>query len=184
MLTQRSLDRDSPPQLADGELYITTQWRDRISTMPTFTQKLLKELEEAKAYDHDAYAEIDDVLGGHFTRRQVPNVEGSRLKRPNNAIYRGMQGASEFTFGGVLKGWRIVERNASIRVPTLVLAGEYDTMSIECHQQVVDSIPTAWPLVVIPRAAHVKEMDEPHLVVAAVAKFVHTCEATRGQAAF
>ena len=31
----------------------------------------------------------------------------------------------------------------------------FDTQNIiECHQQVVDSIPTAWPLVVIPRAAH------------------------------
>ena len=47
-----------------------------------------------------------------------------------------MQGESEFTFGGALKGWRIVERNAAIAVPTLVLAGEFDTMSIECHQQV------------------------------------------------
>ena len=49
----------------------------------------------------------------------------------------------------------------------------------ECHQQVVDSIPTAVPLLVIPRAAHVKELDEPQLVVAAVAKFLHTCEQTR-----
>jgi len=170
--------------LADGELYIRTQWRDRIATMPTFTQKLLAELEAAKAYDHVAYADLDETLGAHFTRRQFCSVEGARLKRPNNVIYRAMQGASEFTFGGVLKGWRIVERNASIRVPTLVLAGEYDTMSIECHQQVVDSIPTAWPLMVIPRAAHVKEMDEPHLVVAAVAKFVNACEATRGLAAY
>ena len=72
-----------------------------------------------------------------------------------------MQGESEFTFGGALKGWRIVERNdpnpnhnhnhnpnpnpnpnpnqvernAAIAVPTLVLAGEFDTMSVECHQQ-------------------------------------------------
>ena len=45
--------------------------------------------------------------------------------------------------------------------------------------QVVDSIPTAVPLLVIPRAAHVKELDEPQLVVAAVAKFLHTCEQTR-----
>ena len=82
-------------------------------------------------------------------------------------------------------------------------------MSIECHQQVVDSIPTAvplptipWPhpsyhplqvvdsiptavpLLVIPRAAHVKELDEPQLVVAAVAKFLHTCEQTRQMAPF
>jgi len=133
----------------------------------------------SKAYDSTAYQQLDAVLSTHFTRRQVPKLEGARHKQPNMAIYAGMQGESEFTVGGVFVGWRIVERNASIAVPTLVLAGEYDTMSIECHQQVVDSIPTAWPLQVIPRAAHVKELDEPQLVVAAVAKFLHTCEETR-----
>ena len=39
--------------------------------------------------------------------------------------------------------------------------GEFDTMSEECHQLVVDSIPAAWPLVTIPRAAHCKLIDEP-----------------------
>ena len=30
--------------LADSEVYIRTQWRDRLSTLPTFTQNLLKRL--------------------------------------------------------------------------------------------------------------------------------------------
>lgn len=170
--------------LCDGEVYIKTQWRDRISTMPTFTQKLLRELEDTKGYDSKAYANLDAVLGMHFTSRLTPKLEGARSKRGNPAIYAGMQGESEFTFGGVLKGWTIADRNASILVPTLVLAGEFDTMSIECHQQVVDSIPTAWPLMMIPRAAHCKLLDEPQLVVGAVAKFLHTCEKTRELAAF
>ena len=165
--------------LADGDVYIKTQWRDRISTMPAFTQRLLRELEENGDYASKAYARLDAVLSTHFTSRQIPKLEGYREKRNNLAIYAGMQGESEFTFGGVLKGWRIVERNASIVVPTLVLAGEYDTMSRECHQQVVDSIPTAWPLVIIPNAAHCKELDEPQVVAAETAKFLHTCEKTR-----
>jgi pimeloyl-ACP methyl ester carboxylesterase len=65
------------------------------------------------------------------------------------------------------------------QVPTLVMAGEFDTMSEECHQLCVDSIPTAWPLVTIPRAAHCKLLDEPQLCCAAMYKFVFTCESTR-----
>ena len=34
---------------------------------------------------------LDATLGAHFTRRQVPNLEGARDKRPNLAIYAGMQ---------------------------------------------------------------------------------------------
>ena len=165
--------------LCDGEVYIKTQWRDRISKMPSFTQKLLRELEDTKDYNSPIYNSLDSVLSTHFTSRLVPKLEGARDKRPNPAIYTAMQGESEFTFGGVLTVWTIAERNASVTVPTLVLAGEFDTMTIECHQQVVDSIPTAWPLMLIPRAAHCKLLDEPQLVVAAVAKFLHTCEETR-----
>jgi L-proline amide hydrolase len=47
--------------LADGQVYIKTQWRDRISTLPTFTQKLLRKLEDEKAYDSPAYAQLEDV---------------------------------------------------------------------------------------------------------------------------
>ena len=32
-------------------------------------------------------------------------------------MHMHMQGESEFTFGGALKGWRIVERNAAIGAP-------------------------------------------------------------------
>ena len=47
-----------------------------------------------------------------------------------------MQGASEFTLGGELEHWSITERNAALRIPALVLMGEFDTMSTECHQTV------------------------------------------------
>ena len=35
--------------LCDGPTYIRTQWRDRLSTMPTYTQQLLRTLEDRKA---------------------------------------------------------------------------------------------------------------------------------------
>ncbi len=85
---------------------------------------------------------------------------------------------------GPCAGWTIEKRNATITVPTLVLAGEFDTMTHECHQQVVDSIPCAWPLVTIPRAAHCKLLDEPEAVCAVVAKFLHTTEKTRAMRVF
>ena len=89
-----------------------------------------------------------------------------------------MQGASEFTIGGHLKNWSIVNRlpclskSTSLKegdglivkgpLPVLALAGEFDTMTIECHQLGLDSIGGAsTKLVVIPRAGHCKLVDEP-----------------------
>ena len=41
--------------LADSETYIRTQWRDRLSTLPTFTQNLLKRLTEEKQFSDPRY---------------------------------------------------------------------------------------------------------------------------------
>ena len=127
------------------------------------------------------------VLTHHFTTRIVPYPDcftdcfGEGML--NKKIYVGMQGASEFTLGGALEHWTIVERNATISVPTMVMMGECDTMTEECSQQVVDSIPTAVPLVTIPRAGHCKLIDEPQLCNEAMLKFLHTVESVRRAAA-
>ena len=125
--------------LSDGPTYIKTQWRDRISKLPTFTQKLLRKLEDEQDYDSPLYKEICDVLTHHFTTRLVPYPDCfTDCFLPgylNEAIYCKMQGKSEFTLGGVLEKWRIVERHANIAVPALVMIGEFDTMTEECGQQ-------------------------------------------------
>ena len=87
-----------------------------------------------------------------------------------------MQGESEFTSGGVFKNWSIVDRLNLIEVPTLVMAGEFDTMTIECQSQLVEGIRYAWPLVVIPRTSHCKLLEEPFLCNDVMIKFLNTNE--------
>ena len=41
--------------LSDSELYIRTQWRDRVSTLPSVMQKLLQKLEFEKDYSSPLY---------------------------------------------------------------------------------------------------------------------------------
>mmetsp|Transcript_60421 Transcript_60421/g.165963 ORF Transcript_60421/g.165963 Transcript_60421/m.165963 type:complete len:145 (+) Transcript_60421:329-763(+) len=142
---------------------------------------MLKQLEDTKDYESPMYAKMNEVLTRHFTTRQVPHPQcwHDAVSGCNEKIYVAMQGKSEFTLGGQLEFWSITERNANINVPTLVMRGEFDTMSEACHNAVVDSIPTAWPLVTIPRAAHCKFLDEPQLCVDAIQKFLNTCDLTR-----
>jgi proline-specific peptidase len=98
--------------LCDGQLYIQTQWRDRISTLPMFTQNLLKKLINDKAYDSPIFHEIDRVLSSHFTIRCVPRPDcfTKCLKQMNSVIYREIQGPIEFSLSGVLEHWTITER--------------------------------------------------------------------------
>ncbi|CAE7826613.1 unnamed protein product [Symbiodinium microadriaticum] len=54
-------------------------------------------------------------------------------------------------------------------------------MTEECSQMIVDNISTAWPQVCIPRAGHLKLIDEPHECVREVTRFLTTVEGVRNR---
>jgi pimeloyl-ACP methyl ester carboxylesterase len=84
-----------------------------------------------------------------------------------------MQGNSEFTLSGVLEFWSVTEKLANLKIRTLILRGEFDTMSKECSELIAKSMPQGYAThVEVPRAAHCKLIDEPELCVAEIAKFL------------
>lgn len=167
--------------LADAKLYISVQWRDRISKIPSYSQKILREMTNNKQYNSELYKIFESKLTDMFTCRLIPKPECfmACFEKMNIEIYQQMQGESEFTIGGVLENWSVLDRLKNVNVPAVVILGEFDTMSEECGQVIVDNIPTCWPLVIIPRAGHCKLCDEPQLVVQSIEKFLNTSEATR-----
>jgi hypothetical protein len=119
--------------LSDGQLYIQTQWRDRISTLPSFTQNLLKKLINERAFDSPLYREIDKVLSSHFTIRCVPrpDIFLDCVKKMNSVIYAEMQGPCEFALSGVLENWSITDRLWKIKGETC------DCYHYDCHWEFV-----------------------------------------------
>jgi proline-specific peptidase len=160
--------------LCDSELYISSQWRDNLSTLPLLTQERMRLIEERGEFDSAEYKAINDALTSQFTSRLLPPAQCflDSLAKANQEIYVKMQGPSEFAIGGVLKGWSITDRLKNVTVPALVLRGAFDSMTEACSQAVVDAIPLAQPLVTLPRAAHVKTCDEPAAVAEATAAFL------------
>lgn len=65
--------------LHDAQQYIRSQWKDRISTLPTVTQKILKTITEQRQFDHPRYQLMNDVLSKHFTCRLVPPGENKNI---------------------------------------------------------------------------------------------------------
>ncbi|KAJ3132829.1 hypothetical protein HK100_004924 [Physocladia obscura] len=152
--------------VGDGQVHAKTLWRDVLSTMPSYTVKRLAALEAEKAFDSPEYLALVDTLTHHFTVRLVPQpdcyldcfrTDGPDSNRGANLkIYTPMQGPSEFGLSGVLEFYSIISRLPKVLVPALVMRGEFDTMSHEASQIVVDAIPKAWPLVTVPKTAHCK----------------------------
>lgn len=126
---------------------------------------------------------LDENISKHFICRTLPPVDEylNSVQLHNSVIYKLMQGESEFTVSGVFQNWSIVDRLQLIDVPVIVLAGEYDTMTVECQLQCVENIKLAWPLVVIKNTSHCKLLEEPFDCIDVMINFLNTInsEATK-----
>lgn len=88
-------------------------------------------------------------------------------------LYREMWGSDgEFVIDGNLKSVEYVDRLPSIRVPTLIIAGDHDecdpSLSREMHAKITGS-----RLVILPKSGHMTFVDQPDLFIGSVDSFLH-----------
>ena len=80
--------------------------------LPPFVQRRLRALDAARDFGSAEYRALAKAMEARFTVRTYPPPDcytrASGLM--NDEIYVGIQGASEFTIGGVLAGWNITAR--------------------------------------------------------------------------
>jgi proline iminopeptidase len=102
----------------------------------------------------------------HVSPRQVPHMilTGLQTKlRPEALIY----GATHF-----LKGWSVMDRLSEIKVPTLIIAGREDFQFPPEHQQELASwIPNSH-LVIIDRAGHNVQDEQPDRIQRLISEFL------------
>ena len=87
-------------------------------------------------------------------------------------LYREMWGSDgEFVIDGNLKSVEYVDRLPSIKVPTLIIAGDHDecdpSLSEEIHHKIAGS-----KLVILPKSGHMTFVDQPNLFLRALDEFV------------
>ena len=151
--------------LSDGDLYANSQWStaetNNLGQLPPFLQKRIHTLEAENAYESEEYDDINDFLTGHFTLRTQPAPDCflAVFDGINRDIYVGLQGPSEFTFGGVLGGFNTTPGLSTINIPVALTSGEYDTM----RPPVVDAIYREIPLsewTIFNHSGHVSMIDD------------------------
>ena len=75
-------------------------------------------------------------------------------------VYHTMNGPSEFHVIGTLRGWDITSRLHDVRVPVLVISGEYDEATPNVVRPLVEALPDArWEL--IEDASHSTHLEQP-----------------------
>ena len=112
-----------------------------------------------------------------FTVRTYPAPECFKRAAAlmNAEIYVGMQGASEFTIGGVLASWSVTAQLHRVRTPTLLTHGRFDTMRPPVLRAMAAALPHA-KVVLMPRSGHCSMIDDPALMNDEIAAFLDCVE--------
>ena len=108
------------------------------------------------------------------SRRRVAYPECSSV-RGNDAIYRYMWGPSEFRSTGTLRDYDRSGRLGELRLPVLLVAGQFDEAREETVREYGRMIPGA-RVAIIPGAAHGSVSDEPEATTGAVRAFLKDVE--------
>lgn len=89
----------------------------------------------------------------------------------NPLVYNTMIGPSEFTVTGTLRDWSVIDRLPQIKVPSLVIAGEFDEAQPVAWQPFVDGLPDVSSHV-FAGASHSTHLECPHDYFALVGEFL------------
>jgi proline iminopeptidase len=74
--------------------------------------------------------------------------------------YRVMNGPNEFTITGNIKDWDRSKDLGAIKLPTLITTGEFDEVTLDCHQTIRDGIAGS-QLVVMKDCSHLTMLERP-----------------------
>jgi proline iminopeptidase len=132
-----------------------------------------------KAYEQNRYKSDYMVAAwgeGYFpyvyANRPDPNEDPVQNGVMSWDLYREMWGShGEFVIDGNLKSVEYAERLSSIKVPTLVIAGDHDecdpSLSRDMHARIAGS-----KLVILPQSGHMTFVDQPALFLKTVDDFL------------
>ena len=133
-----------------------------IAALPKATQLAIRESEKQKNYASESYQQAMKVYYKAHVRRgeNSPSLQDSLNRFFGENVYTFMWGPSEFTATGNLLMYNRLKELATIKVPTLLTAGEFDEARPSSVRYYTSLIPGA-QFQVIPQAAHSTMGDNP-----------------------
>jgi proline iminopeptidase len=140
--------------------------------LPAEVQATLRKHETAGTTNHPDYRRAEAEYTRRFVRRSAPAPPNPACAESirNNQIYETMWGPTEFYATGTLQSFDLTPRLASLRLPVLLMTGEFDEARPETAARYQKLIPGS-RLEVIPGAAHALFADNPARTLQVLADF-------------
>ena len=147
--------------------------------LPEDVQQTLKKHEDAGTTSDPEYDEACQV----FYKRHVCRLpewpdyvrRSFQFLAEHGVVYNTMNGPSEFHITGPLKDWDITDRLGEIRIPTLVITGEFDEATPAINRTVSEGIPGAQS-VVYPGGSHMAHVEDPPGYMRVLSEFIDRIE--------
>jgi proline iminopeptidase len=131
-----------------------------IASLPDSIQQIIKTNEQNKTYSSADYQRATKFYYNHFLERVVQHSANldSTHKTFGENVYEFMWGPSEFKATGNLKDYDRVSSLGNIKVPVLLICGEYDEARPNTVKYFQSLIPGS-KLVIIKNSGHVTISD-------------------------
>ena len=144
-----------------------------IATLPEAIQNAIRVNEKNKTYTNEAYQKAVTLYYKHFVKRA--EVEKSKSDSSSKFfganVYEFMWGPSEFTATGNLLKYDRVKELSTIKVPTLLMAGEYDEARPSTVQYFQSLIPGA-AFKMIANSGHATVIDNKEETIETLSTFL------------
>lgn len=134
----------------------------------------IKSIEARKDFSNPRYMEL---LIPHFYRQHLcrltewPDGFKRSMKHVNSNVYTLMQGPSEFGISGRLAHWDIKNRLHEIKVPTLMVGAQYDTMDPKAMEEQSKLVQQGRYLY-CPNGSHLSMWDDQQVFMNGVIQFI------------
>ncbi|RJP65103.1 MAG: alpha/beta fold hydrolase [Ignavibacteriales bacterium] len=148
-----------------------------ITQLPDTIQNAIRINEENKTYNSPEYQLAMQVYYENFIARKLPwsNDLVNAISNIDMNVYLTMWGPSEFNVTGVLKDFDRTNRLSEIKIPTLLMCGEFDEATPETVKYYHSLIPNS-KFVVIKNSAHETMIDNPEENNKAISDFLNELE--------
>jgi proline iminopeptidase len=147
-----------------------------IAAMPDGAGARLHALEKEGKTGSPEYGKLVQLFYDlHVCRRHPwpPEAMATGKNLQTSIAYRVMNGPNEFTITGVIKDWDRRRDLGRIHAPTLITTGQYDEVTLDCHQTINRGIAGS-RLVVLPGCSHLTMNEEPARYNALLRGFLRT----------
>jgi proline iminopeptidase len=124
----------------------------------------VRAIEAKKDFGNPRYMEllIPNFYEKHLCRfpaAEWPDPVNRAFKHLNNTVYTLMQGPSEFGISGRLEKWDVKARLAELRIPTLAIGAQHDTMDPE-HMKWISTQVKRGRFLLCPSGSHLSMWDD------------------------